>query len=361
VLELANETYYQQAGLSEEEMLGRPIWGSLPELKAALHPLLQGVVETGTPYHGKELEVRRQRNGREELFYVDFVYHPLRDSEGRVTGIMSIGIEVTDQVLARKKVEDSEQELLHRVQERTAELEKKNSELEQFAFVASHDLQEPLRKIKAFGEILKDRYEAQLGEQGADLISRMQSAADRMRVLISALLSYSRVSANGEEYYFQDMNGLLREVIVDLETAIAEKGAMLSIGELLPVRGDGLQLRQLLQNLLSNALKFSKEEGTPSISITGRLVTGASSGFKAGPEPERHYQLIEVKDDGIGFEPQYADKIFQIFQRLHGKADYPGSGVGLSIVHDLLHDRLHRGEQRAGRGRNFPGPAACSG
>jgi signal transduction histidine kinase len=230
---------------------------------------------------------------------------------------------------------------LWRMQERSekivAELKRSNSNLEEFAYVASHDLQEPLRKIQAFGDMLQKRFATNLGSEGTALVTRMQGAAIRMRTLIDDLLTYSRLSVRPDRMQTIDTGAVLQEVLTDLETAFREKAGHVQWHGLDLVHGDPLQLRQLFQNLLSNALKFAKPDVPPQIVIEGSRERGLTVGFDAGsPESRKMYLRIDVQDNGIGFEPEYAERIFQIFQRLHGRSEVPGTGVGLSIVHKVV-------------------------
>lgn len=282
--------------------------------------------------------------------------YPFRDENGKVLKWFGTATNIDDQ----KK---QEHVLEQKVAERTKELEQlnralalSNQELEQFAYVASHDLQEPLRKIKAFGDMLANNYKEQLGTSGADLVGRMQNASTRMSTLIEDVLSFSRISSRKEAPELVDTTLVLKETIQDLETAIFEKNAMIVQEPLQPIVGSKHQMRQLFQNLLSNALKFSKGDVQPVISITSKVVAGKDAGFKnQQPRPDEMYQLIEVKDNGIGFEPQYAGKIFQIFQRLHGRSEYEGSGVGLAIVQKVVmnHGGMIEAESSAGEGALF--------
>lgn len=259
-----------------------------------------------------------------------------RFNEGKFSGFIGSAIDIEEQMKTADELEQRVNERTKELLEANAKLAVSNQELEQFAYVASHDLQEPLRKIQAFGDILNNRYKEQLEESGRDMIGRMQSAADRMKVLIEDLLAYSRVSRKVEMEVL-DPNKIISEVMSDLYTAIMEKKAKVNIDRLEPITGNALHLRQLFQNLIGNALKFTREGITPEINVTSQIVEGENSGFSL-PSDKRYarYQLIEITDNGIGFEQQYAEKIFQMFQRLHGRTEYAGSGVGLSIVQKVV-------------------------
>lgn len=247
-------------------------------------------------------------------------------------------------------------QMQQKMEESLAELKRSNHNLEEFAYIASHDLQEPLRKIKAFGDILVKRYSEPLGQEGSDMIGRIQSAAERMRYLIEDLLTFSRISNQKSNFCPVQLNEVVQGVLTDLESVVKEKNAHISVERMYPCSGDPSQMRQLFQNLLSNALKFTRKDRVPEIDIRAEIVIGRDSGFDLLPAMQKQlFQLITVADNGIGFEPQYAEKIFQIFQRLHGRTEYPGTGVGLSIVQKvvLLHHGYIRAESGPGQGATF--------
>lgn len=225
------------------------------------------------------------------------------------------------------------------------ELKRSNQNLEEFAHAASHDLKEPVRKIHFFTHQLKDQLAVHLKENELRSFNRIEIASERMGNLIDDLLLYSHVSQRPHEMETIDLSQLLQNVLEDLELDIAEKNAAISIEKLPVVKGFGRQLQQLFQNLLSNALKYSKVDVASHITITSRNVT----------QDGKPYHLIEVKDNGIGFEQEYADKIFQMFTRLHGKSEYHGTGVGLSIVKKVVenHNGLIEVESQIGVGSTF--------
>ncbi len=220
------------------------------------------------------------------------------------------------------------------------DLTRSNSELEQFAAVASHDLQEPLRKIRTFGDRLTTVDGAVLSPAGADYLARMQHAAARMQVLIDDLLAYARVSADPPSAVPVDLAATMRAVLTDLETQIEQSGGRVAVGPLPTIEGDPLRLRQLLQNLLSNALKFQRPETPPVVTISARLLPsedaaeGADASRAAGAAPPAWLHL-SVRDNGIGFEPKHAERIFEVFKRLHGRSAYEGTGIGLALCRQI--------------------------
>ncbi|GAA4470384.1 hypothetical protein GCM10023189_58850 [Nibrella saemangeumensis] len=245
-------------------------------------------------------------------------------------GVVLTFQEITDKKLAQLQLEESVQQL-----------KRSNENLEQFAYVASHDLKEPLRKITAFGDVLQSQFGHQLGSQGQDLIRRMQQAADRMNTLIRDLLSYSRLATKARNRERVDLQTVVTDVLTDLEQVIREKDADIQVAELPTVVGDGSQLGQLFQNLLSNALKFVADGTPPRIRIGCEAVAGQRIPAFVALAPKEQYWKITISDNGIGFDPKYADRIFEVFQRLHGRGQYEGTGVGLAISRKVVEN--HRG------------------
>ena len=242
-------------------------------------------------------------------------------------GFLLLFNDVTEQHQRRRDLEQA-----------NLELQRSNDNLQQFAYVASHDLQEPLRKIRAFGDILLGQYGLALGDAGADMIGRMQSAAGRMSTLVIDLLAYSRISTRRDSFQRVSLADLLTEVCDDLSLVISETGADVQIDSLPTVPGDALQLRQLFQNLLSNALKFRPPDQFPSVQITNRYVsaTDLPSNVMTLPGDAPRFVEIAVTDNGIGFDDKYRDQIFQVFQRLHTRNQYSGTGVGLAICRKVV-------------------------
>lgn len=210
-------------------------------------------------------------------------------------------------------------------------LQQSNVNLQQFAYVASHDLQEPLRKIQSFSDLLAKRYTDHLGE-GINYLHRMQSSAKRMSDLIEDLLSFSRITEHKEVMEPVSLSRVVHEVSNDLELLITETSAVITAEQLPEIYGDKMQLNQLFLNLISNALKFRQPGMVPVINITGKTIPSAELPASAKVIRTAYmYHQIDVSDNGIGFDQQYADRIFQLFQRLHGRSQYSGTGIGLAI------------------------------
>jgi signal transduction histidine kinase len=259
---------------------------------------------------------------------------PVRDSTGQLIGRIIVVREVTaDLEAARLKSElvatisEANETLEAKVAERTELAERRahalarsNAELEQFASVAAHDLQEPLRKIRMYGEQLARRHE--LPEEARADVVRMEAAAGRMQNLISDLLNLARVNSRGRELVAIDLDEIAAAVAGDLEAAIAQVGALVTIEPLPVVLGDRVQLGQVLQNLLSNALKFHRTDEPLRVRVSAQTGTDGTC-------------VISVEDNGIGFDEKYAERIFGTFQRLHGRSEYEGTGIGLSIARKI--------------------------
>ncbi len=213
----------------------------------------------------------------------------------------------------------------------TKKLERSNRELQDFAYVASHDLQEPLRKIEAFGDRLLHKHSDKLPDDGKMFIDRMQNAAMRMRQLINDLLSYSRVTTKAKPFKNVDLNEVLEGVLSDIQMRIQDSGGKVEFGELPVFIADPTQMRQLFQNLISNALKFRKPDVDPVVKITATAVKHEDESGNA-----LDFWRFEIADNGIGFDNQYKEQIFTIFQRLHGRVEFEGTGIGLATCRKIV-------------------------
>ncbi|MEK6776414.1 MAG: ATP-binding protein [bacterium] len=264
--------------------------------------------------------------------------------EERTAELLSANNQLRQEVSERERTEEKLKSFMDK-------LEQSNHELEDFAHVASHDLQEPLRKVTAFGDRLKAKYEKELGDQGRDYLERMQSAATRMQTLINGLLTYSRVTSKKQPFISVDLNIVVQEVLSDLEVRIEQTRGSVETGNLPEVFGDPLQMRQLMQNLIGNALKFTKKDEPPVIRISSRTLPA----MKSGDPQEKGLYEITVQDQGIGFDEKYADRIFGVFQRLHGRGEYEGTGIGLSVCRKIVehHGWSLEAKSQPGQGSAF--------
>lgn len=286
----------------------------------------------------------RRRDG--SMFLAELNKTPILENDREVGAVL-----VFKDITERRKAEED-------LAQKADELARSNAELEQFAFVASHDLQEPLRKIQAFGDRLKAKCEKiELGE-ARDYLERMQNAAARMQTLINDLLAFSRVIRSSQPFIPVDIGAVTKEVLNDLEVRIEKNGAHIEIGDLPTIDADPTQMRQLLQNLLSNALKFQPPDARPVIKVSSRRIPvaawdHAASDEDGAPFSENSLCEISVQDNGIGFDEKHLERIFAVFQRLHGRTEFEGTGVGLAVCRRIA-DR-HGGSITA---RSQPGQGA---
>ena len=272
---------------------------------------------------------------------------PLRDQNGKITGLVGIGSDITERKLAEEALVNSEGKL----RQFTSQLERSNRELQDFAYVASHDLQEPLRKIVVFGERLKEQTAGKLDAQSSDYMERMQKAASRMQTLINDLLSFSRVTTKARPFIQVDLAEVAREVLADLEGRIEQVGGRVEVGTLPVIDAEALQMRQLLQNLIGNALKFRRPEEPPVVKVAAQIIDNPSPEADSGAAMK--LCRLTVSDNGIGFDEKYLDRIFNVFQRLHTRNEYEGTGMGLAIARKIA--VFHHGDITA---KSKPGSGA---
>ena len=321
-----SEGLYKIWGLNNEQV--EPSWDSFlgniyREDRNMVEDFLDKIKSEKT---GSEVNYRIDLGGT--IKYVMMAAKPRKDSETQSIDILGTVIDITEQKLYESQLKQF-----------TEELQRSNQDLEQFAYIASHDLQEPLRKIRAFGDRLVSKYEATLGGSGSDYIHRMQMAAARMQVLIEDLLSFSRVSRSG--VFFEELNLMMvmREVIDDIDTQIKREDALIQFDNLPMVRGEMTQITRLFQNLISNAIKFHKPNERPIVKVDGKVLNHREVEEELKitvPKPNIDYVRISIKDNGIGFDEKYSEKIFNIFQRLHGRMEYEGTGIGLAICRKIV-------------------------
>jgi len=325
-IRVVNHAVHELLGYRASDLVGRSI-DELEEVQGeeTISRTLHEVAEGG-PIRDQE-RVLRHSDGHP--VDVSISISPVGEDDAQEGAVV-----IARDIRARKRAEEELRDAMVR-------LEHSNRELEDFAYVASHDLQEPLRKIQAFGDLLKSKYAGALPEQGKDYIARMQSAAGRMQVLINDLLSFSRVTTKAQPFVRVDLHEIASEVARDLEGRVHDTGGRIDIGALPVIEADPLQMRQLLQNLAGNALKFHREDVPPIVAIRAELQDGRCR--------------LTVSDNGIGFDPKYGERIFTMFERLHARTKYEGTGIGLAICRKIAerHGGSIAAHGRPGEGAEF--------
>jgi PAS domain S-box-containing protein len=328
-------------GYPAAEAIGQPITILIPPDRLQEEPAIVERLKRGERVDHFETK-RVTRDGR--LLDISLTISPVKGADGTIVGASKVARDITMQKRAEKIIRESEvkfrNELERLVAERTAELKKSNAELEQYAYIASHDLQEPLRKIQNFTELLKDNLHDE--QAAARYYEKINTTAQRMSVLIKDVLNYSRLSQVDTLQETVDLNQVLQDIKTDFELTITQKKAVITADPLPVIKGDGQQLRQLFGNLISNSLKFTDRE--PAIRITSQLVNG--------PSP---YVQIVFKDNGIGFDQQYAEQVFIAFKRLNNRQLYSGTGIGLALCKKIVerHGGTIRAESKPGEGTVF--------
>jgi len=307
-------------------------------------------LESGVDF---ELEIRiKDSNGK-------FNWHlsrsvPVRSPSGKILKWISNTTQIQEQKEIREELKREVDLRTYELLEKNIELEKMNKELESFTYVSSHDLQEPLRKIQTFAAHLLETENANLSDTGKDYFRRIQLAAKRMQNLIEDLLKFSRTSTGERVFETTDLAKIVQQVKNDLKEEIEAKQAVVEVGELCTVNIIEYQINQLLSNLIANALKFSSSDAPPRIFIESKIIKG-NDGDDKRLISDSQYCHIQVRDNGIGFDQQYSDRVFEVFQRLHGKGKYPGTGIGLAIVKKIVenHNGFVVAKGEVGKGATF--------
>jgi len=332
VVELANELMFDVWGKPKSAMVGKPLFEGLSEIKGSDIQYKMGeVYQTGEVYRGGESAITIVRHGKPAPMFFNYVLEPYREiSGGDITGIFIVAIDITAHVLARQKIEEVVAQRTKALEEANIVLLKSNEELSQFAYIASHDLQEPLRKISTFSQMLENNLGEEIDEKGKNFLTKINNAARRMSNLIKDVLLYSLVVKDSQVFEKVDLNDIVRNVIVDFELMIEQKHADVKVEPMPVLPAIALQMTQLFGNVIGNALKFSRSDATPQIFITA-TATNMHEKTTLELNTELEYCKIIVADNGIGFKMEHADQIFNIFQRLHRNSEYEGTGIGLSI------------------------------
>ncbi len=313
-------------GYRPDEMIGRPVWEFIVDADSSRRAFTAKIGGEKTIGGAFERTYRRKDGTNLPVTVED---RPVRDSEGGIVSIRSTIQDITE----RKRAEAA-------LARRTAELARSNAELEQFAYVVSHDLNEPLRMVTSYLQLIESRYKGQLDSDADEFISFAVDGARRMQRLIKDLLAYSRIQRRGRPFASTELDGVLKRVLLDLAVAIGENEAEITHDPLPTIEADEMQMGQLLQNLICNAIKFRRDE-RPRIHV--------------GCEDKGDFYAFSVRDNGIGIAEDQRGRIFDVFQRLHPTEEYPGTGIGLAICRRIV--ERHGGriwiESEPGKGSTF--------
>ncbi|HYC84767.1 MAG TPA: CheR family methyltransferase [Chryseosolibacter sp.] len=327
-----NKRWYEYTGTAQKETEG---WGWQTVHDPKYLPDVLGrwkqSIKTGSPF-----EMIFPVKGADGIFRQFLTrIHPIKDERGRVMTWIGTSTDVHEQKSFSDELEKAVHERTLELLEANRSLQKANEQLNSFNYISSHDLQEPLRKIRTFSNLINKEERNNLSVTGKEYLFRMEQTVSRMQQLLDDLLAYSRTRTTEKAFEPADLNLLVDYVKKDFEETIAEKKAVIETINLGKANVITFQFKQLIQNLIGNSLKFAKKDTPPHIRIEGRRVTGAElQDIKLSPKTDYHY--LSFTDNGIGFEPKYKDKIFEIFQRLHDREEYPGTGIGLAIVKRIV-------------------------
>jgi signal transduction histidine kinase len=354
VVSVANELMIELWGKPADQVLHKPIFEGLPDARnQGLEELLAQVYGNAETFHANERPVVLYRNNKFETVYQNFVYEPHRDNEGNVIGVLAISIDVTQQVIARQKIEEVVAERTEQLEVANKDLQRSNAELAQFAYIASHDLQEPARKISTFTEMLRKSLPS-VDARSEKYIDKIEGSAARMLILIRDVLTLSQISSAAKQFSLINLNTVFKNITSDFELLIEEKNARVESNTLPTIEAIPIQITQLFSNLISNSLKFCKDSN-PVIKISARQLPASEKIKNPSLNDDLDYYDLSFADNGIGFSQENALQIFDIFQRLHGRMEYEGTGIGLAICKKITQN--HRGdiyaESTPGNGATF--------
>lgn len=345
IITYVNKKFCAISKYSAEELIGK----THKVINSGFHPKEFFIEMWTTIASGKVWEGEIRNRAKDGTFYwVHTTIVPFMDANGHPEQFVAVRYEITERVLAQEQLK------IH-----SKKLEISNRELQDFASVAAHDLQEPLRKIQSFSDRLLTKVGAVIEQESRDYLDRILSSAQRMQTLINDLLTYSRVTTKAQPFVAVDLNAIMMQVTSDLEVRIEQSHGKVSWQNLPTLEADPTQMRQLFQNLISNALKFHKPDTPPIVNIQSKSVY-------LPQYPDGAFE-IRVSDNGIGFDEKYLDRIFTIFQRLHGRFEYEGTGIGLAVCRKIVdrHGGVVTAESIAGQGATFivtlPGNAKLGG
>jgi PAS domain S-box-containing protein len=348
---LNNMAHSKSLGLpSPEVMLGKSDFDYFPrDLATQFFSDEQALIESGQPILNQE-QFNPVQGKPGENYWCSASKVMWRDRQGNIIGTAGITRDIHAMKMAQDNLRRSEEKL----RQSTIQLERSNRELQDFAYVASHDLQEPLRKIVVFGERLKEKCADTFTPEGVDYLERMRKAAARMQILINDLLSFSRVTTKAQPFTPVNLLKTAQEVVSDLEARIEQVQGRVELDALPLIEAEPLQMRQLLQNLIGNALKFRRPEEPPVVKVNAKIISAPRPRSGPGALAE-DLCVLTVSDNCIGFEEKYLDRIFNVFQRLHTRNEYEGTGMGLAIARKiaLYHGGDITATSKPGHGSTF--------
>jgi PAS domain S-box-containing protein len=348
-IEEVNDRFILISGKKAEQFKSATYWDVFPEIAEAFSPVLENVFKTGVKFSIAETELTLIRHGLPEKMFVTFDYVPIRNSNGEVSKIIIIVIDVTHQVEMRKGIEEAVVVRTRELRETNRSLQQSNQELEQFAYIASHDLQEPIRKISTFTQLLEFSIK-DISEKSREYISKIYNSTDRMTKLIRDVLAFSQLNEDSDNFEKVDLNKIITTVKNDFELQIEQTQAVIEVSGLPRIDAIPTQMIQLFGNLMSNALKYRKSDVKPIIRISCSVAKPEKLTRRIALDRDKQHYHIEFSDNGIGFHKDHVDKIFKIFQRLHGKAEFEGTGIGLAIALKII--QKHQGHISAAVGEN---------
>lgn len=330
VVEVANDLMFELWGKPVESIVNKPIFEGLPDARGqGLEAALDNVYQTGDSFLANEAPVVLFRKGKFETVYQNFVYQPYRDANGNILGVLAISNDVTSQVVARLQIEEV-------VKERTESLRRTNAELSQFAYITSHDLQEPARKISTFIEMLSNTLGDEISPRAKTYLNKIDLSSKRMLSLIRDVLAFSQLSTSSYEFQKVDLNNILAETKNDFELLIDQKNCTIESDKLPVIESIPLQMGQLFSNLISNSLKFARPGITTCLTIRSAVKSRELLSEFTHLKPSNEYCWLDFVDNGIGFSQSHALQIFDIFQRLHAKSEYQGTGIGLAMCKKIV-------------------------
>ena len=347
-----NKSWMHFTGRTQEQELGDG-W------KEGVHPddlnrIQETYIENFRARKEFYMEYRLRRYDGEYRWVSDAA-SPRMSPDGLFEGYVGICLDIHDQKLTTDELERIVNERTHSLSNAVNELETSNQNLEEFAYVASHDLQEPLRKIQTFASFLQQTSGEQLPADTKLYLSKIKDASNRMGQLIDDILSYSRLKSTDDKLEDTDLNEVVKQVLTDFDLKINERKAVIETDKLPVIKAVPLRMHQLFQNLISNALKFAGKDNAPHIKLTSTELSREEVAKYSSLNKDLHYVNIEVSDNGIGFDQEFAEKVFVIFQRLNGRSEYEGTGIGLAICRKIVinHHGLIFARSEKGKGATF--------